>query len=397
MLVHHWVIRVFSSLSFVAATASFWVSPLLKGESTNLLSNGSFELGDDPEISVQLDDGSSESALPGWKIEGNLDYINKRWRASDGRRSIDLNGVSRGQISQVISNLIVGRRYQLSFALAPNPEDPPPLTRLVVSVGGVSNRFTMVEGGSMSRPKWTKRHLEFIARSNATEVRFTSHNSRWSGPVLDDIRVRLLPEPVPDPQAVIVADVARDFSTNANPNGPWRDGWKTRLESRLMLLANARWWEDPKGEATFTWRFNPYEWPAVMAVNVHGRAREGSDEFFARPGSVILAPGTTDAPEDHGVVRYVMSLPAGNYRVESMATSSCGRSIQGDTEFQILTNDVQVFGLLLAPHQSAGFTNDMHLGPGVVIDFVVGRGWDQKHQGSVIGVEARILRLSKPD
>ena len=59
------------------------------------LVNGSFEDGVDPGVFTTLGEGSGN--ITGWSIygggvAGTIDYIGSYWNASDGNRSIDLNG-----------------------------------------------------------------------------------------------------------------------------------------------------------------------------------------------------------------------------------------------------------------------------------------------------------------
>src|SRR5438045_1510940 len=65
------------------------------------LSNGSFETGVTPGSFVTLFAGNNTS-IPGWTVTANLDYIGSYWVSSDGHRSLDLNGVMPGAISQTL-------------------------------------------------------------------------------------------------------------------------------------------------------------------------------------------------------------------------------------------------------------------------------------------------------
>jgi len=56
----------------------------------NLITNGSFEIGPDPDPYLPLDPGST--AITGWTVtRDQIDYV-AYWVDADGERSLDLNG-----------------------------------------------------------------------------------------------------------------------------------------------------------------------------------------------------------------------------------------------------------------------------------------------------------------
>ena len=86
---------------FIVVFASFiFIFVLSTASMAEPFQNGSFE--DGPEISgslVTLYDGNEE--ITGWKVSsGSIDLIGTYWKASDGERSLDLNGAGPGAISQ---------------------------------------------------------------------------------------------------------------------------------------------------------------------------------------------------------------------------------------------------------------------------------------------------------
>ena len=87
--------------------------------------NGSFE---NPVISS----GSafqipSDASLADWALDsGDLDLIkDDYWQAADGHQSLDLDGTTPGQISQVIPT-VPGQQYAVYFQYSANPDDPTP-------------------------------------------------------------------------------------------------------------------------------------------------------------------------------------------------------------------------------------------------------------------------------
>ncbi len=377
--------------ALLAGIAIVGLANLRAGQQDNLIANGSFEVGPDPEISVQLDRDSG--GLEGWRIiYGNLDYIGKRWRASDGKRCIDLNGSGPGAIEQQINGLIVGRRYRLSFDMAVNPEAPPSQTHLLVSVGRISNLCSMVRGGNVANLGWRTYRTEFEAKEPSTKLCLISLNRRWAGPALDNISLEHvdLPKEVPTPP--IARAGGAGFSTNLNPNGVWRCGWKSVLDGPLLLLTTARWSDDSSGTTSYSWQLNDSEWPAVSAVVSEGNLQMPGRQFLCARGETSIAPGMTDAPEHFGVVRFTAPV-AGDYQVRVAVVGAADAPIQGDADFHVLTNSNEVFGLLLAPGATAAYTNDFPMLAGDTVDFMVGRGWDRKHGGSRLKISARVQIL----
>jgi choice-of-anchor C domain-containing protein len=184
------------------------VAMLSPGAWANLVVNGSFEEATvDPGVGfITLQPGSG--AITGWTvINGNpsIDYVGTLFNASDGVRSVDLNGNNgAGGIQQTIAT-IPGALYQLSFDLAGNPGNPgqePPNTvrKLFVTAGSVSSQpFEFDTKGP--RPfqdlGWRAESLTFQALGTSTTLQFqsgTTDNCCW-GPEIDNVKVVPLPSP----------------------------------------------------------------------------------------------------------------------------------------------------------------------------------------------------------
>jgi len=104
--------RIVAGLAFVAALAAGAVTPM-GGAQATLISNGSFELGPDPGTFTTLNGGNT--SITGWTVGGSsIDYIGTYWVAADGNRSLDMNGLNIGSISQTISGLTVKSNTSLS-------------------------------------------------------------------------------------------------------------------------------------------------------------------------------------------------------------------------------------------------------------------------------------------
>lgn len=79
---------VFAVASIALSFAAIEAKP---AHATNLIRNGSFEIGVSPGSYLPLGVGST--AIQGWiVIRGGIDYYGTGWISADGSRSLDLNG-----------------------------------------------------------------------------------------------------------------------------------------------------------------------------------------------------------------------------------------------------------------------------------------------------------------
>ena len=108
------------TLGLIAAVGVMLAGPAYA--STNLISNGSFELGTDPGGSF-ITEHVGGTDITDWSVLAeNVDYIGGYWQAADGSRSIDLSGYfANGVISQTI-NTVAGQTYSLTFDVSANPD-----------------------------------------------------------------------------------------------------------------------------------------------------------------------------------------------------------------------------------------------------------------------------------
>lgn len=171
------------------------------------ISNGSFEFGDAPNSFTPLNSGSG--AITGWTIGGHsVDYIGSYWAAAEGNRSVDLNGNGQGILSTSIIELVVGRTYNLLFAMSGNPDNGPTLKQLDVELVGA----TLSGSGSFSydtatngtaRPanmNWVEMTVQFVANATEATLRFVSRTGDETnkfGPALDNVRVTAAVVPLP--------------------------------------------------------------------------------------------------------------------------------------------------------------------------------------------------------
>jgi choice-of-anchor C domain-containing protein len=161
--------------------------------------NGSFELGPINPGSGWITLGSGNPAITGWEIfDGTIDYMGTYWQAADGSRSVDLNGNDGSAGIRQTFDTIDGGTYQVSFALAGNPDGAPLTKSVQVTSGGVSQLFTFTipAGASHANMGWAYQSLLFTAVGDSTTLSFLSNTSgAFYGPALDDVRVTAVPEP----------------------------------------------------------------------------------------------------------------------------------------------------------------------------------------------------------
>jgi len=99
------------------------------------LTNGSFETGTHSSGSFDAL-AAGNTNLTDWSIDsGSIDWIGSYWQAADGSRSLDLNGVEPGTISQTLATT-VDNTYTVTFFLSGNPAGGPLAKTLTVGASG---------------------------------------------------------------------------------------------------------------------------------------------------------------------------------------------------------------------------------------------------------------------
>ena len=155
------------------------------------ISNGSFESGTSPGAYLTVPTGGT--AIDNWSVDsGNVDYVGSYWAASDGARSIDLNGSTAGTLSQSFATT-PGATYKVTFDLSGNPASGPADKALSVNAtGGTSTAYhydTSVEGNTLSDMKWQPQSYTFTAPSATTTLSFASQTTGAYGPALDNVAI----------------------------------------------------------------------------------------------------------------------------------------------------------------------------------------------------------------
>ena len=169
---------------------------------TNLVVNGSFELGVDPAGESQLFAGDTTS-LTGWKILATgVNYAdNTAWDAADGSRSLELNGSGdRGGVLQRVNGFTKGYRYQLKFNVSANPFDPavrPKPARVIASLsGGIAEiyTYTLNDINTPTNMLYDTVTYNFVSSGTFQDLQFRSLTAGVYGPVIDAVSISVVPE-----------------------------------------------------------------------------------------------------------------------------------------------------------------------------------------------------------
>jgi choice-of-anchor C domain-containing protein len=200
--------------------------------------NGSFELGINPSPFTTIASGDSTS-ITGWTVNsGTVDYIGNYWQASQGVKSVDLDGSSQGSMSENLTT-VVGDTYKVNFDLSGNPDGLPVIKDVKVSAtNGTPQDYTFDTsaggGNTHANMMWaTGKSYTFIANTTSTTLTFASQNAGDYGPVIDNVLVTdiLTGVVVPPPTCnanvtqTIVSDATTQYnggnSTVLTPNVAW--------------------------------------------------------------------------------------------------------------------------------------------------------------------------------
>lgn len=166
---------------------------------TNLISNGSFEIGTDPGTFTTIN--PADPNITDWTVNTpNVDYIGTYWQAADGVRSLDLSGYfANGLISQTTAATDASKTYRLTFYVSANPDQALPDPRLAtVFVNGNPTAISYdLDGNTKSNMKWEQRSLTFQGTGAPVTIGFSgapNSNLAW-GVALDNVSLVAVPEP----------------------------------------------------------------------------------------------------------------------------------------------------------------------------------------------------------
>jgi choice-of-anchor C domain-containing protein len=173
----------------------------LVARGNNLLVNGSFEEGADPPADKFVTLKKSSTTIKGWVVnQGTVDYIGtNHWQHADGKRSVDMCGVSRGGLSQTFKTT-KGQQYRVTFSLAGDPyqDEQPFVKKLGVNAAGKNAEFEFdVTGRTFKNMGWVTKTWDFTATADETTLEFVSLSNSGCGPAVDNVSVHLLGDTPP--------------------------------------------------------------------------------------------------------------------------------------------------------------------------------------------------------
>jgi len=175
-------------------------------QATNLIQNGSFETATvNPGTDTLLN--AVSTVITGWTVsQGSIDYIGTAWQASNGVRSVELEGSGNGKIEQTF-NTTIGTTYRVTFDLAGNPFGGSAIKPMRVSAVGSSADFSFdITGKSPSNMGWVSKSWDFTANSTTTTLEFIGLGNSTLGAALDNVSVIALSGPstsVPEPSSML--------------------------------------------------------------------------------------------------------------------------------------------------------------------------------------------------
>lgn len=299
------IISMFSTVSLVCMSfvGAFTVVPTTTFAATPF-SNGSFESGTAPGAYLTVN-SVDNTTITDWTVDsGSVDYIGSYWQSSPvGGRSIDLNGLAQGSISQTITT-VVGATYDVTFDLSGNPdsrlsEDPlySPADKVVKisatgATDGTFNFDTSVENNSLANMMWKSHTYTFTATTNSTTLTFSSQIAGAFGPALDNVAVT---ERAPTCNANAMQTIVSD--TTNNVTGPDVSGsvpavatWvHSAWASAPALGSGATWiWDATQVTAPTTDQTSVF----TKTFNVVGSVTSAGIDIAADNGYILKVNGT---------------------------------------------------------------------------------------------------------
>jgi len=184
--------------------------------------NGSFELGPTTPVNFCAACGAPYigtffapyTGIPGWTVTaGSIDIIfltgTAGWSASDGLRSIDLDGLSGGTMAQTFDT-VPGSTYTIAFDLAANFYAGDLIKSVLVTAPNFSQTYTFNSAGRTAlNMGWITETFQFVATGTSSTLSFDSQTNSAFGAALDNVRVSAddttAPVPEPETYALMIA------------------------------------------------------------------------------------------------------------------------------------------------------------------------------------------------
>jgi len=241
-----------------------------------------------------------------------------------------------------------------------------------------SNRLVLLPGDT----------LDFVVGRGADNSAFASGLK-----VFVELRIPgANPSPGPPPeQGTFDFDLARDFSPTQNPAGPWSYGAAPELVGPVYLFGVNGLVFGDGGAPIQYWQLVAGLEPTIYRNPSTDNITIGGGIITLPPNMVMLFSGANETTNQFGVARFTSPLPGNrHFTVHTDVSPIYDSPIQGDTDFHVLVNGVELFSQFLAGTQGATFEQVVALGPGDTVDFVVGRGADNSSFASGLKLSANL-------
>jgi choice-of-anchor C domain-containing protein len=201
--------------------------------------------------------------------------------------------------------------------------------------------------------------------------------------------------PEPPQPTNLVFNVRDSFSTTNNPNPPWAYGWTGTIGGSFIPLNSVSSTTADGGVTLPFWQLADVTLPSVYKNVSSQTISVGGGSASFPPGTVWFYAGLEGRQENYGVIRFTLPAgAAGNYSVQADVAPVYPNSSQGDADFHIVRNGQELFGQFLAPSSSTSYSNLLTLEDGGTIDFVVGRGADNRVSGSGLRIAATLTQVT---
>ena len=190
-------------------------------------------------------------------------------------------------------------------------------------------------------------------------------------------------------------DLAQDFSLASNPNGPWSYGTVAAIGDVFIPFTISGHTTDDHGLPIEYWQIAPNVEPTIYhnATTSTGYANNGQSVF--PPGAVWFHPGADGTPHNFGVVRFtVPDHQSGLYRLGTAVRTYFDGPNGGDSDFHIVTNGTEVFTAAIGIDGHASYGGALALEAGETLDFLIGRGADQRLWASGLKIQAVLALLT---
>jgi hypothetical protein len=170
-------------------------------------------------------------------------------------------------------------------------------------------------------------------------------------------------------------DFSSEFGNAANPNGRWSYGSKPTLGGMFALMATKGSVPGNNGAYVQYWQVAPSVEPTIFH-NTNAIAVTFSGGQVA-PGETYMYSGSAGETNKFGVVRYTVPS-SGDYRViaSGRPVYNSAAAGQGDTDFHLVRNGVEIFGQNVPAMGLVAFSNVVNLATGDVVELVLGPGLD---------------------